>query len=444
MDKKHFFQELKNPPKKVLNDLVSESLQPQEPSLFSANFETPKLNNLNSSSSGNGAIFTADPFGEDPFDKTDPFADFKQDPFESEFDKPPEVEKYKFTMPSKIEPIYTSVLSKSPKSSVLEKQTSLAIGAPRNFQFNKQNTFDVTFDDVNFNKMSQMHENPSLDMSSETESAPEPPPRPLTAIKPPPLPPKKAGEGKPPPRPPHQMEDSHYDYMDNYESGSNSMEIIRNLEKSPPLPVPSRKAKFESDFTSVPERPKKQFNVEDDYLTPISFPASKSNGKESTVQKHSGPVLLPPPQRSARKTAQALNEQNKMSTQPSVAVTVASFLESKPNITTSIAADKLNYSLEGLDITLSQLTLSGLNELATKLNIPPSQLSNMTLVQLTNYLSNFIKNSTSVNNNPETSNIKEEGTTETEPFQADFAANFNNTGKYKSNYSFLYLLLLYL
>lgn len=48
--------------------------------------------------------------------------------------------------------------------------------------------------------------------------------------------------------------------------------------------------------------------------------------------------------------------------------------------------------MDGLDITLSQLTLSGLNELATKLNIPPSQLSNMTLAQLTSYLSNFIKN----------------------------------------------------
>lgn len=48
--------------------------------------------------------------------------------------------------------------------------------------------------------------------------------------------------------------------------------------------------------------------------------------------------------------------------------------------------------LDGLDITLSQLTLSGLNELAAKLNIPASQLSNMTLAQLTSYLSNFIKN----------------------------------------------------
>lgn len=103
-------------------------------------------------------------------------------------------------------------------------------------------------------------------------------------------------------------------------------------------------------------------------------------------------------------------------------VTVASFLESKPNITTSTAADKLNSSLEGLDITLSQLTLSGLNELASKLHIPASQLSNMTLVQLTSYLSNFIKNSTSNNNSkPEVNSNDVEPT-----FKADFAANFNN------------------
>lgn len=44
-----------------------------------------------------------------------------------------------------------------------------------------------------------------------------------------------------------------------------------------------------------------------------------------------------------------------------------------------------------MDITLSQLTLSGLNELATKLNIPANQLSNMTLVQLTAYISDFIR-----------------------------------------------------
>lgn len=176
----------------------------------------------------------------------------------------------------------------------------------KNVQFSKQNTFDSHYekiDDKKYSKLSHMHENPSLDLSSESECAPEPPPRPpnnMTQIKPPPLPPKKQPGDvtvKPPPRPPHS-EDSHYDYMDNFETGPNSLEFIKNLEKSPPLPVPVRKSKFESDFTSVPERPKKQFNLqtEEDYLTPISLPVQKKDH----VARHTGPLLLPPPQKSSR------------------------------------------------------------------------------------------------------------------------------------------------
>ncbi|KAF2900571.1 hypothetical protein ILUMI_05613 [Ignelater luminosus] len=97
---------------------------------------------------------------------------------------------------------------------------------------------------------------------------------------------------------------------------------------------------------------------------------------------------------------------------------MASFLESKPNITTTAAQEKLN-TLEGLDITLSQLTLSGLNEIATKLDIPASQLSNMTLVQLTEYISNFIKNKS------ETAPVDSNSATQFADFKADFA-NFNN------------------
>lgn len=89
---------------------------------------------------------------------------------------------------------------------------------------------------------------------------------------------------------------------------------------------------------------------EEDYLTPISFP-----DKEST--------LPAPPQKNALKPA---------------------------------GESKSCDSLEGLDITLSQLTLTGLNELAQKLNIPAGQLSNMTLVQLTNFLSNFIKSNSNI------------------------------------------------
>lgn len=379
MDKKHFFQELKNPPKKALNDLVL-SQTPAQDNLFPASFD---------SSAAQAAVnndFATDPFQDDPFD-VDPFNEtefMKQDPFDSELNGD-----FRFITDSG-KSSFVQNLSKSPKaaSAVLEKQ----ISSLRNVQFSN-------FDEkklLNSAKLTQLHENPSLDLSSESECAPEPPPRPpvnnLSAIKPPPLPPKKQpGElsAKPPPRPPHS-EDAHYDYMDHYETAPNSLEFIATTTSSPPLPVPARKSKFESDFTAAPERPKKQFNIqqqqEDDYLTPVSFIQPKEN-----VTRHAGPLLLPPPQKTNRKQQQQQQQASQ------------------------IALQEKEKSLDGLDITLSQLTLSGLNELAAKLHIPPSQLSNMTLVQLTSYLSNFIKSEqTSASDDVSPS------------FHADFAANFGN------------------
>lgn len=387
--------------------MVSQTQSHDPPLLPSSNINNPTV------AKGAGD-FAVDPFGDDPFVTEDPFAeaDFsKQDPFETEFSD----------FKNKTPVIINAENSlKSTRNQMLDRQMSMISTSPRNVQFNKQNTFDVHFEKYESrregSKLMQMHhENPSLDISSESECAPEPPPRPastLMQIKPPPLPPKKYTNDltvKPPPRPPH-TDDSHYDYMDNYETAPNSLEFIKNSEISPPLPVPARKSRFESDFAPAPERPKKHFNVQssdEDYLTPISFP------HEERVEKVKSPVLLPPPQKSGNR------KQN--------VATVASYLESKPNVTTTTASENLNCSLEGLDITLSQLTLSGLNELAAKLNIPTNQLSNMTLVQLTNYLSNFIKSKSNEPASQSNDNIVETNGNEFPAFKADFAANFGHT-----------------
>lgn len=243
VDKKLFFQELKNPPKKVLKDLVS--TQPSDTSLFTANFDTT----TQTSSTSNTNLFSTDPFDEsDPFDRTDPFAEseFTKDPFDTDFIEDFKVfnkqeqkiqnkevsdttKKVKYPLPQqeKLQPLFPSPLSKSPnRSGIFEKQMTLQTNhvSPRNISsLSKQNTFDLKFEDKKYGKMSQLHENPSLDMSSESECAPEPPPRPATnisPIKPPPLPPKKQPGDltKPPPRPPH-TEESHYDYMESYETG---------------------------------------------------------------------------------------------------------------------------------------------------------------------------------------------------------------------------------
>lgn len=484
IDKKLFFQELKNPPKKVLKDLVTET-QPAEASLFTANFETnthtttsttttttitnnntnTSFTNTNNSTAVPGhALFQTDPFADDdPFDKTDPFAEDEftkaADPFDTDFvgefklfNKPDlskplninkasesiEIESTKFKFPSlhantdKLQPLFPSPLSKSPnRSGMFDKQMSLS--SPRTTSssssttLGKQNMFDVKFDSDkrSYGKLTQLHENPSLDMSSESECAPEPPPRPatnITPIKPPPLPPKKqAGDlaVKPPPRPPHS-EESHYDYMESYETGLNSLEGLESLEPTPPLPVPARKSRFDSgaDFGFAPQRPKKQFqgqSSDEDYLTPIAPPLLPPQKKTNMPKDSSGPILLPPPtmKKDSKRTDRLANQNQQ--------VTVASFLESKPKLTSTIATDKLNLTPDTLDITLSQLTLSGLNELANKLNIPASQLSNMTLVQLTSYLSNYVKaNNTTGSSEPPSTDA-------TFPtFKADFSANFND------------------
>ncbi|KAL1501097.1 hypothetical protein ABEB36_006485 [Hypothenemus hampei] len=274
IDKKHFFQELKNPPKKALNELAT------------AAPTSAGMQNTNTYSNSN-TIFATDPFGEDPFVKEDPFADFsKHDPFESDF-----------------------------------QSTKTSGASPKTVQC----------------------------------APPEPPPRPavtLAEVQPPPLPPKKQTEIilKPPPRPPHSIDENY--------SEENLIINKSSGENGSPLPAPQRKSRFETDFTTPPpERPKKSTvtqSSEEDYLTPISF-------QEEHPEK--------------------------------------------------------SLSSDSLDITLSQLTLSGLNELAAKLKIPPHKLSNMTLVQLTNYLSTFIKTQSAQN----------------EPnfpaFKADFAANFEGNDK---------------
>lgn len=98
VDKKLFFQELKNPPKKVLKDLVpTQSLLTDIPVTESKADYGPSttMTSLIRHSGGtvsiakpqgySGSFFPADPFAEtDPFDNTDPFSDsFKDDPFTS-------------------------------------------------------------------------------------------------------------------------------------------------------------------------------------------------------------------------------------------------------------------------------------------------------------------------------------------------------------------------
>ncbi|XP_065205031.1 uncharacterized protein Dab isoform X2 [Planococcus citri] len=190
------------------------------------------------------------------------------------------------------------------------------------------------------------------DISSDSfESIPEPPPRPITspiASQPPPLPPKKLQlpvTMKPPPRPSSDTM-SHYDYIENYESLGSSRQKLNGDMRIPPLPAPARKPKFSSgghdnerDYGSR-HRPHKQSSYSSEpeyYLTPITKPSSYRDQRDDEYHHRAGSRAPPKP--------------------------------------------------SSLNITLSQLTSTGFEDLASMLRIPASTLSKMTLKELTECLS---------------------------------------------------------
>ncbi|PSN51039.1 hypothetical protein C0J52_15417 [Blattella germanica] len=491
VDRKDFFQELKNPPKKVLKDLVTEAPTSEATApLFQATFETTtpsksanEVETVKPVIDGNvnvpSSVLDVDPFAEtDPFYKTDPFTedDFSQlcefppvtgsqDPFDTGFAD--------FTMFSKNNknditetkrasplpsaevpspatfhgPLRVSLPPEPPSGEVLamtshakprnktrlHKQATMAgmvkLPSPKSMQrVARQMTVDVChplrtsptpptpptpprsdrrspssqgilesitlrnrgattpsppvvacFPDIGDGDSTSRLSGSSAELA---EIAPEPPPRPaanITAIKPPPLPPKRQQAGsmiKPPPRPPHTEDHPHYDYIENY--GTSSSPTLQDGEelKSPPIPVPARRPRFgDSDSNTIPQRPRRQQPVakfdDNDYLPP--FP------------------LLPPPQKKSPASDPNKNGFAAKPRPPKTAASISSILQ--PVDIVSSATDAVEeqpakpQQTKSLDITLSQLTKTGLADLAATLGVSPGHLSNMTLQDLTKCLS---------------------------------------------------------
>lgn len=456
VDKKFFFQELKNPPKKVLRDLsgtdstfnanfTSEELERQSPSTIpqastnaaptggSNDLFKPSFDDNTAMSKEQPSEFP-DPFTNrtvDPFMEDDDFSKLHIDPFELHFSrttsprqtdsKPSDEGKSKpedgKTGDSPVTyngPLQVNLPPESWASYIsqkrMERQSSDTIPPPGGAGVTsstarnrpnvfKQNTVDVISSisssskkmkpnlfgqkfskrDSNSINMRRLQESDSL---SENETAPEPPPRPDhtgSHIEPPPLPPKKQFADiviRPTPRSGGSgitagtlggsggSTKERYDYVGSKFEAKNQS----TNENAPPLPLPSRKVN-RGDGTS-PGRPFKKLNEEDDYLQPI--PA-----------KSDIPTLLPPPQ---RKDASKTRAARKSETDP------RNLDEPTPPAHTKSPTCRDRESLLP-DITLSQLLTLGIDELATKLNVPVSKLSTMTLVELTSYLSEFIENS---------------------------------------------------
>lgn len=266
--------------------------------------------------------------------------------------------------------------------------------------------------DSNSINMRRLQESDSL---SENESAPEPPPRPdsVSHVEPPPLPPKK------------QFSDivirprgitvssssvtmsttsatttavssataNRYEFLNsglklssNTRAGSAGVDV-------PPIPLPSRRVGRSDGMYPGPGRPRKPGHTEDDYLAPISSTSvaavSSSSGSSSLPPSDVPPLLPPPTQTSTRaRTQRQLSlQQGKSQEIYENKTEIIREQQQRAEETVGLAPAILP------DITLSQLLTLGIDELATKLNVPTSKLSTMTLVELTSYLSEFLEKS---------------------------------------------------
>lgn len=478
VDKKYFFHEIKNPPKKVLKELTTnpcDTLQPDSlvemvegngtstpkaPLASSDSYESNQSNevqqptntsNQQQSTTTSGSYNTTNTYNKSPslsrkplnlfissnsninkkpsyIDNTedssglssvmmardtDPFSPTrkKSDPFQDGneiFGKMDSTFQFDFEKAKEAaeEGVYNGPLQVSLPPETPPLTTTTSMYATQNVRSSKsggikQNTVDVistisskTMPHLFGQKFSK-RDSPSINMRrlqecdslSETEGAPEPPPRPDVIAQPPPLPPKKQFTDiiirprttsissstssttvviQPPPstisRYAEIMNSSRrpVDSSSPTSSGSGS---------APPIPLPSRKvSRIEYNYPG-PNRPRKPGCDEDNYLAPVSGGVAV-------------PTLLPPPQQSkgrvGRRYESYENRETNLSRSGSMKSGGSNSTQEDPIIP---------------DITLSQLLTLGVDDLAKKLGVPASKLNTMTLVELTKYLAEYIEKS---------------------------------------------------
>lgn len=426
VDKKYFFQDLKNPPKKVLKDLS------EHDSIFDAHFSPQKRQigmqgfSLDSGIIATGNCATSQNESSnskkiiDPFDDED-FSKINIDQLESSktttksvspnqksiilpdtkissiSDDKPKIDDKLNDYKSFSTDVPSDSWITSPNYSDLRRQGS--DGSAKNVfsvdslskKLPKPNLFgqrSVKRDSNGIN-MRRLQESDSL-----SENEPELPPRlpDSSTHEPPPLPPKNQKDSANDytdsknsrySRPPASRE-SRYDYANKFKSLSSD---------SPPIPLPSRKInRTETSFSS---KSSKKSNDDDDYLTPTPH--------------ESFPQLPPPPPSKFRGPKRSdTDPKNLDAPTPPISAKTEFSTSSNPS---SILPD----------ITLSQLLTLGIDDLAHKLNVPASKLNTMTLVELTTYLSEFIEKSKQTTNvMPTSSSITTETPTESPVFKVNF------------------------
>jgi len=401
VDKKDFFQHLKNPPKKVLKDLVSTNSSDSFPTNFNItdSMESTKVQSEMSSRDSEDSNFA----NFERFDENEA----SQSTLQS-IDSPPKKEPSsrpihhqplsvslppeEATLPTKGTTASAnvasagSVLRSMDRDSTESTQALVKLPSPKKYlQSVRKKDFDIDLPagkahpadskqfPVDFSVTNESPASPLRSYSSDANSrlssssaeldlVPEPPPRGVGSvlINPPPLPPKKQGGrggARPPPRPPHTDGYFQYDFPQR-EISSSPTRITRDKNKSPPRDH-SRDHQFDDNFSPPPQLPARS-----DFVTTI--------GATSTAAfEDSFSTMMPP----------------------------AAFTDSSPP-----AADMKKPMKLPLDITLSQLTSSwtNLDELASSLDMTVQQLTSMTLTQLTQCLTS-LSTRENINNNVEES-----------------------------------------
>lgn len=401
VDKKDFFQHLKNPPKKVLKDLVSTSSSDSFPTNFNITTSTDCVesiktqNELSSKDSEDSNFANFDRFDENeasqssqqkvdsPPKKEMISRSIHHQPLSVSL--PPEETLPKGTNTSTIASGGSSILRSMDRDSTESTQGLVKLPSPKKYlQSVRKRDFDIDLPagkmqsaesnkqfPVDFSMTNESPASPLRSCSSDANSrlssssaeldlVPEPPPRGAGSIliNPPPLPPKKGGRGnaRPPPRPPHTEGHFQYDFPQR-EASPSPTKIVRDKNKSPPRDIKSHQ--FDDNFSPPP-----QISGRLDFTTTT---ASAFEDSFNTIM-------------------------------PSTAS-----LSSVPFTSSSTVPDSKK-TKPSLDITLSQLTSSwtNLGELASSLDMTVQQLSSLTLTQLTQCLASLSMKETAVTNAEET------------------------------------------
>ncbi|XP_018401366.1 PREDICTED: protein disabled [Cyphomyrmex costatus] len=387
VDKKDFFQHLKNPPKKVLKDLVSTNSTDSFPTNFNITTSTEctestkTQNELSSKDSEDNNFANFDRFDENEVSQSS----------QQRIDSPPKKETtsrsihhqpLSVCLPPEEPTLSKGSTTASGGSSILRSMDrdstestqglvklpspkkylqsvrkkdfdiDLPTGKTQSLESNKQ--FPVDFSITNESPASPLRScssdaNSRLSSSSaELDLVPEPPPRGTGSIliNPPPLPPKKQGARggtRPPPRPPHTEGHFQYDFPQR-ETSPSPTKIVRDENKSPPRDIKGHQ--FDDNFSPPP-----QISSRSDFTTTTTstFEDSFNTMLSSTTSLSSVPFT---------------------SSSSTVSVTDSKKMEPP------------------LDVTLSQLTSlwTNLDKLASSLGMTVQQLTGLTLTQLTQCL----------------------------------------------------------